>query len=1052
MNKILLRTLPVILAAALWAVNWTSYHYARRLIQGLAASNAQVLADEAVLRLDNLFRERLNDLNLLADIWNIAPEDERIEHFIRHAEPIILREPSFDLINYTSPEGVILVSTPVGKKPELVGLRVSDLPGRKIWRARAMRSKEAAMSPITMLAAGQPGVVILKPIKTLNGESEGILAGIVTLDILVKQALAGLDFRGMGLELLLNGKKFSGAPPNPNDIPNALDVRAVYGMKILGQYVEARAFPWPGGQLQAMVRDNDLRLAMNMTTSALAALLLAAVLEVGLRLHASRRKLEASEYRYRTIFEKAPVGIFRSTVDGRMLEINRHMSSMLGCSSPDEALLRHNDLANTLYVDPAQRLEFVHLLQTQGEVANFEIQAHSADGRILWISMNARLLRNDYGSDLIDGFAVNITDRKHAEIELKGSQARLQAIVDNASEAVFVIQDGKLALLNPAVSRIMGFSEQKLLNQPFLPFVHPNDQDKLFLRQIHRLPEQSVPLNCDIRLLHKDSSFRWARFSAVALEWEGKPATLALAADITRRKEAEQALEESEERLALALDAANDVLWDWRIATGDVYYSPRLASMLGYDPEDIPPHIDTWRRLVHPDDQEILNRNLKAHMEHGQSLETEFRFQTKNGGYKWFLARGRVVERAASGRPTRIAGTHMDITERKRLEKEILASKQKAETASLAKSEFLANISHEIRTPLNGALGMLQLLRLSNLPEEESGYVETALTAGRSLLSILNDILSLSQIESGVVELKPVAADLRTILDSVLKAFTPQAATKELELNGEVDASISDPVVVDEGRLRQILFNLVGNAIKFTPQGSVRVEISPLPHTKADGSRLYLGAVQDTGPGIPPDKIDSCLLPFTQLEPTLSKTHEGAGLGLRIVSRLVNLMGGSMTIDTAPNEGANFIFTFLAAPVQQEALQDAPPQKNPKTGRILLAEDDPVNRTATKIMLEKQGHEIVCAEDGRQALDALAESPFDLVLMDVQMPGMGGVEATRRIRQGQAGRANIPIIGLTAHALAEDQKNFTEAGMDAVLSKPVDMNHLAQAIARHLNG
>ncbi|MGE4557690.1 MAG: PAS domain S-box protein [Desulfovibrionaceae bacterium] len=1052
MNKILLRTLPVILVAVLWTVNWTSYRYARRLTQELGASNAQALADEAVLRLDNLLRERLNDLNLLADIWNIAPKGERLQHFIHHAEPIILREPSFHLINYVSPGGYILISTPVGKKPELVGLEIESLPGRRELHARVRQSLQPMMSQVMDLTEGKTGVLLLRPIAPgEDGEPGGMLVGVITLDILVKQALGGLDLRDMRLELLLNGKPFASIPPEQEKGQNDLQVQSVYGMKVLGQYMEARAHPAPGGPLQAVANDNGARLAVNMTISALAALLLAAMLEAGLRLHGSRRKLAVSEYRYRTIFEEAPLGIFRSDMKGRMLTINRHMAAMLGCASPAEALRIHNDLAKTLYADPERRREFINLLQREHKAVNFEFQARSADNRLIWINMNARLLREELGApSLIDGFTVDVTDQKHAEIELKNNQMKLQAIVDNASEGIFVIQHEQLALTNPALAKITGYSEGELFHKPFLSFVHPDDREIVARHHLRRLSGEPAPLNYDIRLLHKGGAFRWTRLSAVVLEWEGQPAVLALVADITAHKEAEQALKQSEERLALALDAANDVLWDWSVATGDVYYSPRFAPMLGYEPEELPPRIETWRQLTHPDDLKSSIENLEDHMEQGRQLETEFRLRTKDGGYKWFLGRGRVVERDASGRPLRIAGTHMDITERKRLEQEILTAKQNAEAASLAKSEFLANISHEIRTPLNGALGMLQLLRLSRLPKEEAGYVETALTAGRSLLYILNDILSLSQIESGVVELKPVAANLRETLDSVLKAFTPQAATKELELSGEVAASVPEQIMVDEGRLRQILFNLVGNAIKFTQQGSVRVEISALPHVKADGSRLYLCSVQDTGPGIPPDKIDSCLLPFTQLEPTLSKTHEGAGLGLRIVSRLVELMEGAMSIETAPGEGANFMVTFRALPVRKKAPQDEPSQRHSWTARILLAEDDPVNRATTKIMLEKRGHEVVCVEDGRQALDALSGSAFDLVLMDVQMPGMDGVEATRKIRQGWAGQSDIPIIGLTAYALTEEQEDFAKAGMDAVLSKPVDMDHLAQAIARRI--
>jgi PAS domain S-box-containing protein len=1052
MKKLLLRSLPLVLLAALLAVNWFNYRHAQELTRDLAESRARTLAQQAVLRVKNLLHERLNDLALLADIWSVARPGRELKHFQSHANPVARRNPAFQAIHLVSLDGEVLASTPAKRKPGQKRRPGSEPPGGDKLPAKVKQARKPMLSPVTTTTAGRPRVLIWLPVldeRTPDGELAGLITGAVRLDTLAAKALAGLDLHGLRLNLSLDGSLIA-------ELPAQAAITADWSLaeaeaSVLGGVLTARAGTLPDGPGQALSQDNANRLAAGMGISALAALFLALVLEVGLRLDASRKNLAESEARHRTLFENAPVGIFRTTTDGRAVFVNLEMARILGFDSPEQAVASHQNLARSLYVDPERRAEFIRLLQRDKEVNDFEYQASRQDGERIWITMNARLVEDETGEAThIDGFSADVTARKQAEQELEQSNRNLQAIVDTASEAIFIIQHEHIALANPAMAQMTGYSLQELTTRPFTDFIHPQDRDMVHDRYSRRVSGQFAPSSYDVRLQHKDGRTIWGSLSAVRLEWKGRPASLAVVADITERKEMEQALRESEERLALALDAVNDALWDWNVQTGEAYFSPRYALMLGFEPEEIPPGYDTWRSLVHPDDLPAAEKLIQEHIQQGQPFEIEFRLRSKHGGFRWILGRGRMVSRDADGRPLRMVGTHVDITERKHLEQDILAAKNKAEAANQAKSEFLANISHEIRTPLNGVLGMLQLLRATQMPAEQAEYVNTALTAGRSLLALLNDILSLSQIESGVVELHPEPAELSETLDSVLKAFQPQADVKNLDLDGRVHPDVPQRLLVDEGRLRQILFNLVGNAIKFTDQGFVRVDIDSLPHSIPDGSSLYLCTVQDTGPGIPEDQINACLEPFTQLEPVYTKTHGGVGLGLRIVRRLVGLLGGTLTVDTAPDEGAAFLFTFRAAAMPPAPESSGPDDKTPRPGRILLAEDDPVNRAAVKILLEKRGHDLVCVGDGRQAVEHLAESRFDLVLMDVQMPTMDGVAATRRIREGGALQPDIPVIGLTAYAMAEERDDFLRAGMDEILAKPVDLDQLTRTVEQRL--
>ena len=543
--------------------------------------------------------------------------------------------------------------------------------------------------------------------------------------------------------------------------------------------------------------------------------------------------------------------------------------------------------------------------------------------------------------------------------------------------------------------------------------------------------------------------------------------TISLAMEASDRQKAEEALRTSEARLATIVQGANIGIWDWDLTTNQVYLSPEWKRQLGYDDQEIMDVFQEWKTRVHPDDHDRALATVEATLRGTTSqYQMEYRLRHQDGGYRWILTRGTLMKDAA-GLSSRMAGIHIDVTDRKCAEEELRQAKEAAELASQAKSAFLANMSHEIRTPMNGVLGMAELLMNSDLTTEQRHLASTVHRSGTTLLRIINDILDFSKIEAGKLQLESIPFDVgRTIIEAV-DFFAESARAKQLTLLCRIHEEIPACLLGDPMRLRQILFNLVGNAVKFTDHGEVAVSTT-VERYGTDALTLAVD-VSDTGIGISPTAQTQIFDSFSQADGSTTRKYGGSGLGLSIVRQLVGLMGGEIAVHSRHGQGSTFRFTaqfavadqLPSSPMQELTMGNVPggkmssPPSSPRgQAYILLAEDNPVNREVAVGMLSMLNCRIDVAETGRQAVMATAATTYDFVLMDCQMPEMDGFTATAVIRQREADThaPRLPIIALTAHAMQGDRQQCLAAGMDDYLSKPFTLAQLGSVLTRWFHG
>jgi signal transduction histidine kinase/CheY-like chemotaxis protein len=512
---------------------------------------------------------------------------------------------------------------------------------------------------------------------------------------------------------------------------------------------------------------------------------------------------------------------------------------------------------------------------------------------------------------------------------------------------------------------------------------------------------------------------------------------------------AEDALDKTQDRMQFAVNAAGLALWDWLVTSPEAFVTERWGEMIGDVAFQGQWNLKEMSAKVHPDDREQLLATLSRLLADEPGPHFARYRMPKGSEWLWVESHGMVAERDALGKPVRLMGTHADITLRKQEEQEVVQARLLAEQANEAKSRFVASISHEVRTPLNALMGLTQLMLDSPLSTDQKRWADLMDRSANALLTLVSDVLDFSLIEAGKVKLESLRFDLHDLLHEVSNLYADQARAKAVGWDLVISPLTPQFTQGDPNRLRQVLLNLLSNALKFTPSGG-QVGLSANLHTGSSGAPELLLRVQDTGPGIPKGEQALLFQAFHQGDSSTARRFGGTGLGLAISAQLMQLMGGRIDVQSDLGKGSNFV---VALSWKAAVVTEQPPTKKTEpislstslaTQRfvglcVLVADDHPVNVLLLQELLNRLGCKPRVARDGLEAVAEYKRGGVDLVLMDVQMPGISGLEATRQIRKAEAGQqaTRLPIIALTASATVGDREACLVAGMDGYLSKPV---------------
>ncbi len=580
-----------------------------------------------------------------------------------------------------------------------------------------------------------------------------------------------------------------------------------------------------------------------------------------------------------------------------------------------------------------------------------------------------------------------------------------------------------------------------------IEFFHPDDREAI-REAVMRGLQTGEGFRTRMRLIRADGEERLVEAHADTERGpDGRVASMfGVFQDVTEVEAATRRLAESEQRHRLLADRATDIIITYGVDGLVTYVSPSIERVSGHLPHDVVGRPVT--DLIHPEDvpglAESFREFVKAPPEWSQRGVT-YRGLVKGGGTLWFEARTSMI-RDENGRVVEFQDLVRDVTETKRLEEALIEARDRAEAGARAKSEFLANMSHELRTPLTSVIGFSGLLQQSAaLPKTERRYVDRISTASEALLGVINDILDYSKLEAGAVEMEARAFDPGALAHAAAAMVEGQCEVKGLRLAVAVDPGLPEALTGDEGRLRQVMLNFLANAVKFTATGGVTLEAS------WTGERLRV-AVTDTGIGIAAEKIDTLFERFSQADNSTTRVYGGTGLGLSISRRLVEMMGGEIGAESRAGEGSTFWFEVPLTPAEVIAGDDRADGQtaSPEGLRILMADDAAANRELVVAIMGGLGVALETVEDGAQAVEAARGGGYDLILMDVHMPVMDGLDATRAIRAlaGEAGR--VPIIALTANVQPEQVQRCREAGMDDHVGKPIQVTELLRVIAARL--
>ena len=764
-------------------------------------------------------------------------------------------------------------------------------------------------------------------------------------------------------------------------------------------------------------------------------------------------ELKRSEDQYKVLIDQAADGIFIGDTEGNLINVNNSGCRLTGYTSEE---LRKFNLTDLFVKNKKlKKSRLIDRVNNGKAYKSEEIILRKDTGKIP-IEINIKKLSDGrYHAIFRD-----VSERKQAEEKLRQNEIRFRSLFENMSNnvAIFeVIGNGDRFIFknfNSAAEKLENIKREDIIGKEaavVFPLINEYKLNDTFKRVWNTGKAEHQPI-----IVTDDSGglLSWTENFIYRLP---SNEIVVIYDDITERKKAEIDLIKTKERYRIATEETMVAVWERNLETGVGHTDPVLFDILGYPSPYVTDSFSLWREYINPQDLEQIQK-LNADLEDGRIKELNFKFRAthKDGSIRWFLDKG-VALRNEKGEAIRLIGTITDITQQQKIEEELILSREKAVEADNLKSTFLANMSHEIRTPMNGILGFSDLLKSEDSTvEERENYVDIIHQSGNQLMNIINDILDISKIEVGQIQLNEENTSINEILSELLTLFKPEVADKQnIKLLIHKDLTDNESVIVTDGvRLRQILTNLINNAIKFTKEGSVEfgyllIHDCENEYSK-DGACLQF-YVKDTGIGIPKNKREIIFDRFRQSDESHTRKFGGTGLGLAISKGFVELLGGDIWHESTENKGSTFYFTIPYKIGDSKQVQKIEAKYSSQYSwsnySVLIVEDDDISFSYMNKILEKTGISIIRATKGNDAIDICRKNKnINLILMDIQLPGINGYEATRKIREFLP---NIPIIAQTAHALAEDKNKSMESGCNAFITKPIKRQVLLRTLEKY---